>query len=296
MLQALDSVYLLATRILWSLILVMGLMTVTGRWSHVRELMHRKRDWLILSLAGATVTINWGVYIWAVNSNHIVDSSLAYYMNPIISILVAAIFFHEQLTRLQWSSVVVAAIGIVIVVIRFGEFPWLAILIGSTFTLYSTLKKLVRVDPFTSMFIETLTVLPLALAVILWWTWKGLDVTAVLPGMKVLLLPAAGLITLVPMLFFSYGMQRTPLTISGLLMYINPTMQLLTGVYFYGEEFTTTHTILFGFVWGSVAIYLFSVWRMHQHEKEVLANARDHRLRQRASSEGTGRTGDPSHD
>ena len=206
-----------------------------------------RREWLLLAAAGCVITVNWGVYIWATAHGHLLDASLAYYMNPILAILLGTVVFREKLSGLQWLAVAVTFTGLVITVIRWKQVPWIALIIGGSFAVYGALKKKVRSDAAVSTFMETLTVAPLSLIVIFWMEARGTGAVGLLEGWRWLLLPASGVVTTVPLLFYAAGMKTTPMTLSGILMYINPTMQLLLSVLLYQEEFTATHAILFGF-------------------------------------------------
>lgn len=266
LLNMLDPLYLLAVRILWALLFTALLLAAMGKLSTVAAVFRDRRELLRLCAASVLICINWGVFIWAVNSGHILDSSLAYYMNPILTVLIGTLAYRERLTRLQWLSVAITALGLVIAMFRFGQFPWAAVVIGGSFALYGAVKKDVSVDAVTSLLMETLIAAPPALAVVLWNGLRG-GALSVLEGRQ-WLLPLAGVVTSVPLLFFAYGIRRTPLTLAGIIMYVNPTLQLLTGVLFFHEEFTATYGILFGFVWAGLALYLLSSWLEHQKHKE----------------------------
>ena len=266
LLNMLDPLYLLAVRILWALLFTALLLAAMGKLSTVAAVFRDRRELLRLCAASVLICINWGVFIWAVNSGHILDSSLAYYMNPILTVLIGTLAYRERLTRLQWLSVAITALGLVIAMFRFGQFPWAAVVIGGSFALYGAVKKDVSVDAVTSLLMETLIAAPPALAVVLWNGFRG-GALSVLEGRQ-WLLPLAGVVTSVPLLFFAYGIRRTPLTLAGIIMYVNPTLQLLTGVLFFHEEFTATYGILFGFVWAGLALYLLSCWLEHQKHKE----------------------------
>ncbi len=257
-LGAVNSVYVLASRILWSLVMTLVLLTVRREWGSVRAVFRARRDWLRLAVAGALVTVNWGVYIWAVNNSHIIDASLAYYiMNP-MSVLLGTVLFHEKLTRLQWFATALTVAGIVIASARFGVFPWIALMIGGSFALYSAVKKKVGTDANVSIFFETATVAPLALIWAAVAEIEGTGAVGVLHGAQWLLLPLSGVVTTIPLMLFAMGIKTTSMSLSVVLMYINPTAQLLLGVLVYHEAFNATHGILFGFVWTSLTIFLIS--------------------------------------
>ncbi|MFR1616478.1 MAG: EamA family transporter RarD [Dysosmobacter welbionis] len=271
LLAQVDSLYVLASRIVWSMVLTGGILLLRrDRLAGVRAAFRDRREWGLLAAAGCVVCVNWGVYIWAVANGHMIDSSLAYYMNPILAILLGTVLFRERLTKLQWLAVAVTFAGLVITVIRYRQIPWIALVIGGSFAVYGALKKQVRSDAAVSTFVETLTLAPFALVLIFWMEAHGTGAAGVLSGWQWLLLPVSGVVTTVPLMFFAAGMKTTPMTLSGILMYINPTMQLLLSVALYGEAFTATHAILFGFVWTGLILYLISgarESRMHREEE-----------------------------
>ena len=269
MLAAVDSLYVLAGRIVWSLVFSFVILSVRRSFGAVRAVLGDRRELGRLVLAGITVCINWGSYIWAVNSGHMLDASLAYYMNPILAILLGTVVFREKLTGLQWLSVAVTFTRLLITILRYGQIPCIALVIGGSFAVYGAIKKGVHTESGVSVFFETLTLAPFALVFMAAAEARGAGAVGVLHGWQWLLLPAAGVVTTVPLLFFAKGIKSTPMTLSGILMYINPTLQLLLSVLLYQEEFTTTHAILFGFVWSGLALYLLSsLLRERRHKKE----------------------------
>ena len=269
LLAAVDSLYVLAGRIVWSLVFISAILAVRRGFGAVRAVLGDRRELGRLALAGIFVCVNWGSYIWAVNSGHMLDASLAYYMNPILAILLGTVVFRERLTGLQWLSVAVTFTGLVITILRYRQIPWVALIIGGSFAVYGAIKKGVHVDAGVSVFFETLVLSPFALVFMAAAEVRDAGAVGVLHGWQWLLLPAAGVVTTVPLLFFAKGIKTTPMTLSGILMYINPTLQLLLSVLLYQEAFTTTHAILFGFVWSGLALYLLSsLLREHKHKKE----------------------------
>lgn len=265
-----DSLYILAARVVWAMVLTGGaLLWRRDRLEGVRRALRDRGERLLLAAAGCTIAVNWGVYIWAAGHGHMLDASLAYYMNPILAILLGTAVFREKLTVLQWLAAAVTLAGLVIAVVRWGQIPWIALVVGGSFAVYGALKKKVRSDAAVSTFLETLTVSPLALIAIFWMDARGTGAVGVLEGWRWLLLPASGAVTTVPLLFYAAGMKSTPMSLSGILMYINPTLQLTLSVLLYREAFTATHAILFGFVWTGLALYLAAgALDRRRHRKE----------------------------
>ena len=184
------------------------------------------------------------------------ESSLAYYMSPIISVLIGAVFFREKHGVIQWLAIAIAAIGVLIAVVMYGSVPWLALTIGGSFAVYGALKKKVKADGETSIFLETLFMAPFALTFMVFAELHGNGVLGVLHGWQFVLLPLTGIVTSVPLMLFAQGIKQTSITLSGILMYINPTMVLLLGVFLYGEAFTRTNQIVFAFVWAAVLLFV----------------------------------------
>ena len=255
-LKCVASLGVLGYRILFSVLFSVCFLTAVRRWDAVAAVLRDRREMKWLAAAAAAVTVNWGGFIWAVNGGHVLDSSLAYYMYPILSILIGAVFCGEKLRPLQWAAVGLMAAGIAVTAARYGQVPWLAFAIGGSFVLYGVFKRNVHCAAEVSLFVEGLLTSPLALALVLWYEFHGQGAVGQLHGAQWLLLPAAGVVTALPLLFFSRGIRETPYTLAGLLMLVNPTLQLLVGVFYLEEAFTATHAVLFAFIWGGLALYL----------------------------------------
>ena len=252
----LSPLCVLGYRILFSLVLTVGYLLLSGQWPETVKVLRDRGEMKRLTASGLAVAVNWGSFIWAVNSGHVLDSSLAYYMYPILSILIGAVFFRERLRGLQWAAVGLMAAGVAVTAVRHGAFPWLALVIGGSFVLYGVIKRGVSCDGAVSLMIESLVTLPLALVLIGAAEGTGRGAAAALHGWQFLLLPAAGAVTAVPLVFFSQGIRETPYTLAGVLMLVNPTFQLLIGVFYMGEDFTVTYAILFAFVWTGLALFM----------------------------------------
>lgn len=246
----------LGYRILFSLVCVAAYLLLARRWPEAAAVLRSRREMLRLTASGLVIAVNWGSFIWAVNSGHVLDSSLAYYMYPILSILIGALFFRERLGILQWVAVALMAAGVAVTSVRYGAFPWLALVIGGSFVIYGVIKRKVSCDGAVSLLAESLVTLPLALVLIALTEGAGRGAAGTLHGWQWLLLPAAGAVTALPLVFFSQGIRETPYTLAGVLMLVNPTLQLLIGVFCMGEAFTATHAILFAFVWTGLALFL----------------------------------------
>ncbi len=259
LLSPVNSVYVLASRILWSFVFSLGVVAVSGRWKETWAVLQNRNQCIRLLLCGILITVNWGSYIYAVNAGHILDASLAYYLNPIITIFIGFLVFKEKLSGRQWTSVVIAAVGILVPIISYRQVPVMALVIGGSFALYSMLKKKVTADSTVSMLVETAFVLPLAVLVIGLMENRGMGAYGVLRGGQWLLLPLAGVVTTIPLLLFAKGIRHISMSLAGILMYVNPTLQLLLGALVYQEEMTVIKLFMFICVW--IALILFCVNR-----------------------------------
>lgn len=268
MLAGVNALYVLAGRIVWSAVFLLVLLSARHQLGAVWAACRDRAQLVRMMLCGAFICVNWGVYIWAVNGGHALDASLAYYMNPILAVLLGTAVFRERLTPLQWLSVAVTFTGIAVTVVRHGQFPWMALVIGGSFAVYGAVKKGVRAEADISVLVETLTLAPFALAYLLWAEARGTGAVGVLSGWQWLLLPLSGVATTVPLLLFSRGIRTTSMSLSGILMYVNPTLQFLVSVAVFHEKFTATYGVLFGFVWSGLALYLMAGFVRRRRERK----------------------------
>ena len=271
MLAAVDALYVLSARIVASVAFLLVLLAARRRLGTVAEACRDRGQMVRMMLSGVFICINWGVYIWAVNGGHALDASLAYYMNPILAVVLGTAVFGERLSLLQWLSVAVTFAGIVVTVVGHGQFPWMALVIGGSFAVYGAVKKGVRAEAEVSVLVETLTLAPFALAYLLWAEARGTGAVGVLSGWQWLLLPLSGIATTVPLLFFARGIKTTPMSLSGILMYVNPTLQFLVSVAVFREKFTAAYGVLFGFVWSGLALYLAAGFLRRRRERKEKA-------------------------
>ena len=248
---AMDPLAVLSFRIIFSMLFCLIVMLILGQGPAILAFMKNKRQMLFLFLAGITITVNWGGYIIAVMTGRVIDASLAYYMYPIFSIVLGFFIYNERLRPLQWVAFALAVLGVTVPIIAYGQVPVFAIIIGTSFAFYGAIKKQITASGMLSIFMETLMVVPVALIYLVAFSHlEGLT------PRDILLIPTMGVVTTVPLLFFAVGMKDTSLSLAGVLMYVNPTIQLLLGVFIMGEEFTTTHAWMFAFVWSGVALFL----------------------------------------
>lgn len=252
MFSIIDPMAVLAFRIVWSMVFCLTLVVLGRQTDVLKKVLKDKKQMLTLLAAGIVVSLNWGGYITAVMTGRVLDASLAYYMYPLFSIVIGSIVYGEKLRPLQWLAFALALIGVVVPMVAYGELPLFAIFIGVSFSIYGAIKKKVTAPGITSIFVETMWVTPIALV----YLFLVSDLSNV-TSFQWWMLPTTGIATSVPLILFAMGMKTTSLSLAGILMYINPTIQLLIGVFFYGEAFTKVHGIMFAFVWVGVALFLW---------------------------------------
>ena len=261
---AMDPLAVLSFRIIFSMLFCLIVMLILGQGPAILALMKDKRQMLFLLLAGITITINWGGYIIAVMTGRVIDASLAYYMYPIFSIVLGFFIYNERLRPMQWVAFALAILGVTVPIVAYGKLPVFAIIIGTSFAFYGAIKKQITASGMLSIFMETFLVVPVALIYLVAFSHlEGLGVR------EYLLIPTMGVATTVPLLLFAIGMKDTSLSLAGVLMYINPTIQLLLGVFIMGEEFTTIHAIMFAFVWSGVALFLTDGFRERKKTEHI---------------------------
>lgn len=253
-----DSFYVLACRVVFSLVVSAALLPLLGEARRAKDALKDKRLVGLMLCCGLLISFNWGVLIYCVAAERVLDVSLAYYINPLLAILVGFICFRERLSAAQWISCAIAAAGVAAPMVMAGEFPILAVLCGLSFAIYGAVKKVANIPGELSTFMETLLVVPFAIAFIIYCEANGGPVASgQLSGWRLLLLPAAGAVTFLPVYLYSAGIRTTSMGLSGVLMYINPTLQLLIGL-LYGETLGTDMLVTFACVWIATAIYLIS--------------------------------------
>lgn len=267
LLAGVNSAYVLAQRIVFSCLFCFAVILIKKNGGELKNILRDKKQRRLYLACGLLISANWGVYILTVTTGRILEASLAYYMNPLFSILIGALIFKERLSGVQWLSVALAFVGVMYSVVLYGSVPYLAIIIGLTFALYGAIKKGIKAESEVSICMETVSVLPLALIFIVYAQLSGFTTFASLSVKEMLLLVLTGAITSVPLMLFASGIKRTSITVSGILMYINPTLQLLLGVFVYNEEFTKANAVTFAFVWLAVILFVGDGLRSKRHEK-----------------------------
>ena len=244
---------ILAHRIAWSVAFLLLVVTVRRHWP---ELRRQLSPGVVgrLAVSAALISANWLIYIWAVNAEHVLDASLGYFVNPLVSVLLAVVFLREPLSRRQIVAIALAAVGVLFLVIRAGRFPWVALSLALTFGLYGLIRKRVPVDATVGLLTEVLVLAPLALGYLGLLGASGHSHFLETPG-RTALLASAGIVTAVPLLWFANGVRRLRLSTVGLLQYLNPTIQFTIAVAIFGEPLGSAHRFAFACIWVALAIY-----------------------------------------
>jgi chloramphenicol-sensitive protein RarD len=268
MIHQIPPLEILAHRIFWSFILVTGLLTYRNEWKEIKTVLQQKGKMGIIILAAAAITMNWGIYIWAVNTGCLVEASLGYYINPLLAVFLGMTLFKEKLSRWQITSLALAAVGVGILTIQYGRVPWIAFTLAVSFALYGVLKKLVKVSAMVSFALETAVTAPIAILYIISKQVEGTGALGFSSIGTTLLLVGAGVVTAIPLLLFAHGAQRIQLSTLGFTQFIAPTISLLIGIFIFHEQFTPTHMLSFSFIW--CALLLYSISQTHLVRKEFL--------------------------
>jgi chloramphenicol-sensitive protein RarD len=254
-LKHVPATQLIGHRIVWSFILLALMLLSTRKWTEFRALARGRKIFLIYLVAAILVGANWLIYVWAVNSGYILEASLGYFINPLLSVLLGVLFLRERLRFFQWISIGVAAVGVVYLTARHGHVPWIALGLAFTFGFYGLVKKTAPLGSVYGLTLESGILFLPGLVFLAYQDWIGHGAFLHTGFRSDLLMAGAGLITTVPLLSFVSAARRIPLTGLGVLHYITPTCQFLLGLLVYGEAFDRSRAIGYGIVWMGLIIY-----------------------------------------
>lgn len=262
LLQHVEAMEILASRFLWSVVFVFLLLLATGKLNifmqENKAIFSTKKTACCMVLAAIMISFNWGIFIWAVEAGRIVETSMGYYISPLMNVLFGVVFLRERLAKLQIAAVSCAAVGIGVIIVHNGGLPWVALTLPLTFAFYGLLKKIIVAQPMTSILLETLLISPLAAGYLYYLSINEDTVYQSCDMNTLLLLAGAGAVTATPMLLFTACARKLPLNIVGFLQYISPSISLMIGVLIYGEPFTGTTAAAFGCIWAGLALFIWS--------------------------------------
>ena len=274
LLSDVPALEILSNRMVWSFLFLLVVLLVRRQWGWVKPAVRERRVMLTFLASALLLAVNWFVFIWAVNANFLVETSLGYFINPLVSVLLGLLILGERLRPWQWVAVFSAAAGVLYLTFSYGALPWIGLTLAITFGFYGLLRKTAALGALEGLSLETALLFLPALAYILFLGKQGSSSFGVGDWTTSLLLAGAGVVTAVPLLWFSAGARLIPLTMVGLLQYIGPTLQLLLGVLVYGEPFPKSQLIGFSMIWLALIIYsLDGVRRIRRRPRQVAAGS-----------------------
>jgi len=265
MIQHVSAFEILMHRVIWSVMFLILVVSVLNYWNKIKRILIQPKLILMLVVTSTLLGFNWGLFIWAINNNHMLDASLGYYINPLLNVLLGMVFLNERLRKLQGAAVALAFTGVLLQLISFGSFPVVAFSLATSFALYGLLRNKLQVDALPGILIEALILLPVALTY--WWLMVPTE-TSNLPGndwLTNVLLVSAGIVTTLPLLCFTGAAKRLQYTTLGFFQYIGPSLMFILAVVFYGEVFDAERVITFACIWSALAIFSWDSY--HQSRK-----------------------------
>jgi chloramphenicol-sensitive protein RarD len=255
LLDNVSALDILANRIIWSLAVVVIILTARRNWSWLTPALHDRHTVLTFLGAALFLSANWYIYIWAVTHNFVVEASLGYFLNPLVSVLFAVIFLHERLRGWQWAAIGLAALGVLVVALAYGHVPWIALALAGTFSSYALFKKRARINAMEGMALETGFMAIPAAVVLVFLQATGAGAWGNVPVGTELLLLGTGLVTVFPLYWFALAARRIPLSLLGLLQYVSPTISFLIGILVFHEPFDQAKLIGFCIIWVALILY-----------------------------------------
>ncbi|WP_458124009.1 EamA family transporter RarD [Paenibacillus sp. Z3-2] len=246
---------ILSHRVVWSFVFMGILVAVQRRWGDMKRIVADRSLLLSLTASGLLIAINWLIFIWAVNNGHVVETSLGYYLNPLLNVLLAVVFLHEKPNRGQWLAIAIACVAVLIIAIDYGRFPWVAISLAVSFGLYGLAKKKIKQDASVGLFSETAVVLPIALGYWIYLAIVGKATAWTLPAPMFFELLLSGVVTALPLLFFARAAARMSLSTLGFVQYIGPTIMLILNVFVFKETVSPVLLVGFALIWTALIVY-----------------------------------------
>ena len=265
LLNDVNSMYILANRIIWSAVFMAAYMAAAGRMREIREALRSLKNVRICFVSGILISINWGIYIYAVNNGHVLDSSMGYFVEPVIVAFMGVILFKEKMNRYEKITLAFAVAGMLYMVIMSRILPVIALLLALSFAMYGAVKKSVKLSPQTSLLLETLFMTPFALLFVVYAEMHGCGALGVLSGASWVLIPLCGVITSVPLLLFNIGVKHIPYYMVGILEYVSPSLQFLLGLLYFHESVDINRLTAFIIIWVGISFTLYDRI-MHKNE------------------------------
>ncbi|GGF51338.1 protein RarD [Marmoricola endophyticus] len=271
LMEPVGAIELLAHRIAWSLITMLVLLVALRRTTHLRAILRDRRKVALLSVAAVVIAVNWGGFIWGVNNGHVVETSLGYFINPLVTVLMGVLLLGERLRRAQWVAMGVALVAVLVISVEYGRLPWIALLLAFSFGSYGLAKKKAGAEAIESLTFETVLLFPIAVGYIVWLQATG-DGHFTSEGTgHALLFASTGIVTAIPLLCFGAAAIRVPMTVLGLLQYVTPICQFVLGIVVFGEDMPLGRWLGFVLVWVALAIFTGEAVRHGRHRRRQLA-------------------------
>lgn len=259
--KLIDGVFpieILSNRIVWAFVFTVAIIAVTKQWGELKRIAKDKKQMLYIFIASILIAFNWGLYIWAVNSNRIIDASLGYYINPLVAVVLGVVIFKEKLSLWQGIALSTAFFGVIIKTFQYGKVPWISLGLAISFGLYGAMKKFVKANSIVGLTLETTMITPIAAVYIASRQFSGVGAFGRESAVVIFLLIGSGVVTAVPLLLFASAARRLPLSVIGFTQYISPTISLFIGIFMYHEGFTSIDMISFVFIWSALVMYSLS--------------------------------------
>ena len=266
-LQVVPALQIMLHRVVWAFVFVLLLILIRRRWAGIKESLRNPRVILTYTLTAVLLAFNWLVYIYGINSGQVVETSLGYFINPLLSVALGVVFLRERLRPMQWLPVGLASLGVLYLTLQYGALPWIALALAFSFGLYGLIKKIAPLSALDSLFVETGIIFLPALLFLLFSNNQGAGAFGHQGWQISILLAFSGVVTALPLLLFGRAARSIPLSLLGILQYIAPTVQFLLGIYLFQEVFTATRLVGFAIIW--IALLIFSAEGYFNHRKRT---------------------------
>lgn len=252
------SIEVLSNRIVWAFAFTIVIIGINKQWDELKAIIKDKKQLFYITLASILIAFNWGLYIWAVDSDMIIDASLGYYINPLFVVLLGVVVFKEKLSFWTGTALTIATIGVIIKTVQYGTIPWISLSLAISFGLYGAIKKMVKASAIVGLTLETTILSPFAALYIIARQVSGVGAFETQGPFVIFLLIGSGVVTAIPLLLFACATKRLPLSLVGFIQYISPTISLLIGIFIYNESFTMIDVLAFCFIWVALGVYTWS--------------------------------------
>jgi chloramphenicol-sensitive protein RarD len=266
-LQVVPALQIMLHRVVWAFVFVLLLILIRRRWAGIRVSLRNPRVIMTYTLTAFLLAVNWLVYIYGINSGQVVETSLGYFINPLLSVALGVVFLRERLRPMQWLPVGLASLGVLYLTLQYGALPWIALALAFSFGMYGLIKKIAPLGAMDSLFVETGIIFLPALLFLLFSNNQGAGVFGHQGWQISILLAFSGVVTALPLLLFGRAARSIPLSLLGILQYIAPTVQFLLGIYLYQEAFTAARLVGFAIIW--IALLIFSIEGYFNYRKRT---------------------------